>query len=127
VMFEGAGAREISFHSTCWCSSWSVSAGMFFFDLFCGGIVSCFLAKTQWAQMLGSVRKSGQGPQTQKKRIHERSRLEHNSRKRRQNLPMTAHASKVVNPFTHALAPPFIGRRRDFCIPKIPSNLRNIP
>jgi hypothetical protein len=43
------------------------------------------------------------------------------------NLLMTAHASKVVNPFTHALAPPFIGRRRDFYIPKIPSNLGNIP
>jgi hypothetical protein len=28
----------------------------------------------------------------------------------------TAHASKVVNPFTHVLAPPFIGRRRDFYI-----------
>jgi hypothetical protein len=39
----------------------------------------------------------------------------------------TAHASKVVNPFTHALAPPFIGRRRDFYILKVPSNLRNIP
>jgi hypothetical protein len=35
----------------------------------------------------------------------------------------TAHASKVVNPFTRALAPPFIGRRRDFYIPKIPSNV----
>jgi hypothetical protein len=39
----------------------------------------------------------------------------------------TAHASKVVNPFTCALTPPFIGRRRDFYIPKVPSNLRNIP
>jgi hypothetical protein len=39
----------------------------------------------------------------------------------------TAHASKVVNPFTRALAPPFIGRRRDFYIPKVPSNIRNIP
>jgi hypothetical protein len=39
----------------------------------------------------------------------------------------TALASKVVNPFTRALAPPFIGRRRDFYIPKIPSNLGNIP
>jgi hypothetical protein len=36
-------------------------------------------------------------------------------------------ASKVVNPFTCALAPPFIGRRRDFYIPKIPPNLENIP
>jgi hypothetical protein len=35
----------------------------------------------------------------------------------------TTHASKVVNPFTRALAPPFIGRRRDFYIPKIPWNL----
>jgi hypothetical protein len=43
------------------------------------------------------------------------------------NLLKTAQASKVVNPFTRALTPPFIGRRRDFYIPKIPSNLRNIP
>jgi hypothetical protein len=39
----------------------------------------------------------------------------------------TAHASKVVNPFTRALAPPFIGRQRDCYIPKILSNLGNIP
>jgi hypothetical protein len=39
----------------------------------------------------------------------------------------TAHASKVVNPLTRALVPPFIGIRRDFYIPKVPSNLRNIP
>jgi hypothetical protein len=32
-----------------------------------------------------------------------------------------------VNPFTRALAPPFIGRQRDFYIPKVPSNLRNTP
>jgi hypothetical protein len=36
-------------------------------------------------------------------------------------------ASKVVNPFTCALMPPFIGRRRDFYIPRLPSNLENIP
>jgi hypothetical protein len=35
--------------------------------------------------------------------------------------------SKVVNPFTRALTPPFIGRWRDFYIPRIPSNLENIP
>jgi hypothetical protein len=43
------------------------------------------------------------------------------------NLPKTALASKVVNPFTRALAPPFIGRWRDLYILKMPSNLRNIP
>jgi hypothetical protein len=39
--------------STWWCSSWSVSAGMLFFDLLCGGIMSCFSAETRWAPMLG--------------------------------------------------------------------------
>jgi hypothetical protein len=43
------------------------------------------------------------------------------------NLLKASHASNVVNPFTCALVPPFIGRRRDFYIPKVPSNLRNIP
>jgi hypothetical protein len=53
VTFEGAGAREISLPSIWWCSSWSVSAGMFFFDLFYGGIVSCFSDRTRWAPMFG--------------------------------------------------------------------------
>jgi hypothetical protein len=35
--------------------------------------------------------------------------------------------SKAVNPFTRALAPPFIGRRRDFYIPKTPLSSMNIP
>jgi hypothetical protein len=43
------------------------------------------------------------------------------------NLWKPELASKVVNPFTRTLAPPFIGRRRDFYIPRLPSNLRNIP
>jgi hypothetical protein len=51
--------------STWWCSSGSVSTGVFFFDLFCGGIVSCFPAETRWAPMLG-VRKIGGSPRTQR-------------------------------------------------------------
>jgi hypothetical protein len=47
--------------------------------------------------------------------------------KETRNLLKTTQASKVVNPLTRALAPPFIGRRRDFYIPKTPSNLKNIP
>jgi hypothetical protein len=46
--------------------------------------------------------------------------------KRGQRIPDVL-ASKVVNPFTRALRPPFIGRRRDFYIPRSPSNLENIP
>jgi hypothetical protein len=41
--------------------------------------------------------------------------------------PKNRLASKVVSPFTRAITPPFIGRRRDFYIPKTPSNLKNIP
>jgi hypothetical protein len=43
------------------------------------------------------------------------------------NLLKTAQTSKVVNAFTRALTPPFIGRRMDFYIPKVPSDPRNIP
>jgi hypothetical protein len=43
------------------------------------------------------------------------------------NLRKPVLTSKVVNPFTRALMPPFIGRRRDFYILRLPSNLRNIP
>jgi hypothetical protein len=42
------------------------------------------------------------------------------------NLRKPVLSSKVVNPFTCSLVPPFIGRRRDFYIPRLPSNLRNI-
>jgi hypothetical protein len=48
------------------------------------------------------------------------------TREETRNLLRTAQTSKVMNAFTHALAPPFIGRRRDFYIPKIPSDPRNI-
>jgi hypothetical protein len=43
------------------------------------------------------------------------------------NLRKPVLTSKVVNPFTRSLTPPFIGRRRDFYIPRLPSNLENIP
>jgi hypothetical protein len=42
------------------------------------------------------------------------------------NLRKPVLVSKVVNPFTLAIATPFIGRQRNFYIPRIPSNLRNI-
>jgi hypothetical protein len=41
--------------------------------------------------------------------------------------PSSGTGSKIVNPFTRVLAPPFIGRRRDFYIPKTPSSSKNIP
>jgi hypothetical protein len=38
-----------------------------------------------------------------------------------------AQIPKILNPLTRALAPPFIGRQRDFYIPKTPSSSTNIP
>jgi hypothetical protein len=43
------------------------------------------------------------------------------------DLPKISCASKVVNPFTRALTPPFIRRRRDFYILTIPLISKNIP
>jgi hypothetical protein len=48
-------------------------------------------------------------------------------RARTRNPRKSVLASKVVNPFTCALKPRFVGRRRDFYIPRLPSNLKNIP
>jgi hypothetical protein len=49
------------------------------------------------------------------------------SREETRKLLQTAQVSKVVYAFTRALAPPFIGRRRDFYILTIPLNSKNIP
>jgi hypothetical protein len=50
--------------SSWWCSSWSVSVGTFFLDLFCGGIVSCFSAETRWAPMFGGPKNRIESPNT---------------------------------------------------------------
>jgi hypothetical protein len=78
--------------------------------------------------MLKGIRKSEQDPRTQEKKNTRTFKFGTQfTKEETKNLLKTAYASKVVNPFTRALVPPFIGRRRDFYIPKIPSNLRNIP
>jgi hypothetical protein len=79
--------------------------------------------------MLGGIRKLGRDPRTQKCKNTKAQTFKSGmqfTKEEIKNLPKTAHTSKVGNPFTRALTPPFIGRRMDFYIPKIPSNLRNI-
>jgi hypothetical protein len=72
----------------------------------------------------GGVQKIGWSPRTQ--RVTNKS-AQVTKDGETKNLRKPVLVSKVVNPFTRALAPPFIGRRRDFYIPRIPSNLENIP
>jgi hypothetical protein len=48
--------------SSWWCSSWSISVGAFFLDLFSGGILSCFSADLRWVPMLGGSERSDRIP-----------------------------------------------------------------
>jgi hypothetical protein len=76
-----------------------------------------------WIQVIFvGVRKSDEVPEH---KIPE-PMYESSKEMRTRNLRKFVLASKVVNPFTRALAPPFIERRRDFYIPRLPLNLKNI-
>jgi hypothetical protein len=75
---------------------------------------------------VGGLRKFGWDPRTQEKGKWARSSTQM-TQKETMNLPKIAPTFKIVSPLTCALVPPFIGRRRDFYIPKVPSNPRNIP
>jgi hypothetical protein len=90
--------------------------------------VSCFSAETRWAPMLGVSKNPNRVPEHEREEKADTfSSSTHMTLKETKNLLKTVEASKVVNPFTRALAPPFIGRRRDFYIPKTPLNSKNIP
>jgi hypothetical protein len=90
----------------------SVSAGVFFFDLFCGGMVSCFFGWNTVGANVGGPKNRRESPNTE---VHNTNHTSHEScKKETRNLRKYELASKVVNPFTRALAPPFIGRWRDF-------------
>jgi hypothetical protein len=75
---------------------------------------------------VGGVRKFGWNTRTRVEGKWKRSDTQM-MQEETKNLLKSAQTSKVVNAFTRALAPPFIGRWRDFYIPKIPSDPRNIP
>jgi hypothetical protein len=80
--------------------------------------------------MLG-VRKIRKDPWTQEyktTKIQERLSPKCNSRKRRQRISQwLLLPQKLWIPLHVPFPPPFIGRRKVFYIPKIPSNLGNIP
>jgi hypothetical protein len=75
---------------------------------------------------VGGVQKFRRNPRTQVEGKSKRSSTLM-TQEETKNLLKTAQTSKVVILVTRSLMPPFIGRRRDFYISKVPSNLRNIP
>jgi hypothetical protein len=91
-------------------------------------VISAMADKNSVDGPVGGVREIGENPRTPEYRNTgtAESKAQSTKDEETKNLQKTALASKVVNPFTRALVPPFIGRRRDFYISKIPSNLRNI-
>jgi hypothetical protein len=72
--------------------------------------------------IVGGSKNRMESPNTQVKN----KSTEVTKREETKNLWKPVLTSKVVNPFTRALMPPFIGRRMDFYIPRLPSNLENI-
>jgi hypothetical protein len=82
--------------------------------------------ETRWAPMLGGYLKNSDDTPNTRERVlitfkHRVRALGDNS------SPLDCTSSKNLNPFTRALVPPFIRRRRDFYIPKMPSSSKNIP
>jgi hypothetical protein len=96
--------------------------GLFFLDFFYGGIVSCFSAETTVGANVGGSENWMESPNT---RVTNKC-TQVTKKGETKNFGKLVLASKVVNPFKRALVPPFIGRRRDFYISRLPSNLGNI-
>jgi hypothetical protein len=67
--------------------------------------VSCFSAETRWSPMLGVSEIPNETPNTREKMQPRLISLM--MQEETKNLLKTAQASKVVSPFTRALAPPF--------------------
>jgi hypothetical protein len=87
---------------------------------------ACYAYTNTSLTAVGGIGKSGKDPRTREKEQWIRSSTEM-TQEETKNLPKTAQTSEAVNPFTRALAPPFIGRWRDFYILKTPSISKNIP
>jgi hypothetical protein len=85
--------------------------------------VSCFSAETTFNANVGGSENQMESPNTRFQKKCGKVR----QREGTKIPPKSVLVSKVVNPFTRALEPPFIGRRRDFYILRLPSNLKNIP
>jgi hypothetical protein len=83
--------------------------------------VSCLSAEITVGANVG-VRKLDGGPNTRFPNEHKKACKSEGTRFPRKSVS----TSNVVNPFTRALKPPFIGRRKDFYIPRLSSNLKNI-
>jgi hypothetical protein len=84
--------------------------------------VNCFSAETTVGANVWGSENQMESPNQKIRNERTKARTKEGTR----NPLKFALASKNVNPFTRALVPPFIGRRRDFYILRLPSNLENI-
>jgi hypothetical protein len=100
---------------------------MFFLDFFCGGTVSCSSVETRWAPMLGGNRKFGYDPE-HKRRIKANVQVKAgDDAKGDKGSPKNCSYFKSCPSSYTCPRAPFIGRRRDFYIPTLPLNSKNIP
>jgi hypothetical protein len=96
---------------------------MFFLDFFCGGIVSCFFGWNHGGCQCLGVWKSDGVPEH---KSHEQERTSHEKWGDKESPKACARLKSCESLYTCPRAP-FIGRRRDFYIPRLPLNLGNIP
>jgi hypothetical protein len=83
--------------------------------------VSCFSVETTMSANVGVQESDGVPEHTSQEQPYE----SHEERGDRESPKGCTHL-KSYEPLSRALMPPFIGRRRDFYIPRLPSNLENI-
>jgi hypothetical protein len=86
--------------------------------------VSCFTVETRSVPMLGVSENSDETPNTRGMKVNTFKYT--GDARRDKESPKDCSNLKSCDPVTRALTPPFIEKRRDFYIPKVPSNLRNI-
>jgi hypothetical protein len=109
VMFEGSGVIKILLSSSWWCSSWlGLNRSVLLRPLLWWHRELFFDSNTVGANVGGSENRM-ESPNTRAKSPSHKS-----CERETKNLQKPVLASKVVDPFTRALAPPFIGRWRDF-------------
>jgi hypothetical protein len=92
----------------------------------CQVVVTCtWGARAAWLLLGGYPKSSDDCPNTRESSKY--VQLQSWSAKRLWFPLQAAQVPKSLNPFTRALAPPFIGIRRDFYIPITPLASENIP
>jgi hypothetical protein len=127
VVCEDSRVREIDFVVFIMVVLFLVGlSGTFFLDFFRGGIVSCFSTETTMGDNVGGSQIRLESPNTRvTNKNHEQECTRHEEWGDKESPKACARLKCCESLYTCPHAP-FIGRRREFYIPRLPSKLWNI-